>query len=130
MNKVPFSDIDWLLRLANRIEMSNNSKNIAIIGAGPAGLLSAKESLQKGFNITVYERNETLGGVWRYTDEIGKDKYGLDIHSAMYKNLRYFTILQSWADVSYIIIILMESKTPNKNKYTDPMYGIFKLSVS
>lgn len=68
--------------------MSNNSKNIAIFGAGPAGLYSAKESLQKGFNITVYERNEALGGVWRYTDEIGKDKYGLDIHSAMYKNLR------------------------------------------
>lgn len=64
--------------------------NIAIIGAGPWGLCAAKNGLQEGSKVTVYERNEALGGTWRYTDETGKDKYGLDIHTAMYKDLRYF----------------------------------------
>lgn len=85
-----------------RREIQKNSKNIAIIGAGPSGLFSAKESLQKGFNITVYERNEALGGVWRYTDEVGKDKYNLDVHSAMYKNLRYFIAIAIGHSIYYI----------------------------
>lgn len=62
--------------------------NIAIIGSGPWGLCAAKNGLEQGANVTVYERNEALGGTWRYIDETGKDKYGLDIHTAMYKDLR------------------------------------------
>lgn len=62
--------------------------NIAIIGAGPAGLFSAKHSLAYGHHITVYEQNEQLGGVWAYTNKTGKNRFGLNIHSAMYEGLR------------------------------------------
>lgn len=63
--------------------------NIAIIGAGPSGLFSARHSLARGHQVTVYEQNEEIGGVWAYTNETGINKYGVNIHTAMYKGLRY-----------------------------------------
>lgn len=65
------------------------SLNIAVVGAGPAGIVTAKHCVDGGHNVTVYEQNKELGGVWVYTDEIGKNQYGLNIHTAMYKGLRY-----------------------------------------
>lgn len=62
--------------------------NIAIIGGGPTGLCSSKHSIAQGHNVTIYEQNEDVGGTWLYTDEIGRNKYGLKIHSAMYRELR------------------------------------------
>ncbi|XP_037041724.1 senecionine N-oxygenase-like isoform X2 [Bradysia coprophila] len=62
--------------------------NIAIIGGGPTGLCSARHCIARGYNVTIFEQNEDIGGTWLYTDEVGKDKYGLKIHSAMYKELR------------------------------------------
>lgn len=67
-----------------------NAPNIAIIGTGPSGLVSAKYAIEQGFNVTVYEQNEAIGGVWWYTDEIGRNKYGIPIHTSMYKGLRYY----------------------------------------
>lgn len=54
----------------------------------PAGLVSAKHSITQGHAVTVYEQNEELGGVWVYTDQTGKNKYGVNVHTAMYKGLR------------------------------------------
>lgn len=62
--------------------------NVAVIGAGTSGLCAAKYALKEGFNVTVYEQNEVLGGIWWYTDQTGKDKYGLNVHTAMYQGLR------------------------------------------
>lgn len=63
--------------------------NIAVIGSGTSGLCAAKHALQQGFNVTIYERNENLGGLWWYTDRVGKDQYGVETHTAMYQGLRY-----------------------------------------
>lgn len=38
---------------------------IAIIGAGPSGLAAAKAVLEQGLTPVVFEKAETLGGVWR-----------------------------------------------------------------
>lgn len=38
--------------------------NIAVIGAGVAGLASAKQSLDHGYNVVVFEQEEELGGIW------------------------------------------------------------------
>lgn len=62
--------------------------NVITIGAGPSGLVSAKYAIEQGFNVTVYEQGEELGGQWVYTDKVGKDKYRNNIHSAMYKDLK------------------------------------------
>lgn len=62
--------------------------NVAVIGAGISGLAVAKNALAKGYSVTTFEQSEDLGGIWRYTDQIGKDKYGVNIHTAMYQGLR------------------------------------------
>ena len=38
--------------------------NIAVIGAGPAGLVAAKELIQKGLEVTLFEREQFAGGVF------------------------------------------------------------------
>ncbi|NQZ14533.1 MAG: NAD(P)-binding domain-containing protein [Alphaproteobacteria bacterium] len=39
-------------------------KRVAIIGAGPAGLVSAKECLAQGLDVTVFEKTDRIGGLW------------------------------------------------------------------
>lgn len=41
-------------------------KKIAIIGSGPAGLAAAQQLNRKGHLVTVYEKNNSLGGLLRY----------------------------------------------------------------
>lgn len=67
--------------------------NIAVIGAGPAGLCSARYALEQGHKVTVYEQSEEIGGVWYYTDKVGRSNYGFPIHTAMYRGLRYSKLL-------------------------------------
>lgn len=43
-----------------------NGKNIAIIGSGPAGLECAVELLKEGFKVTIFEKDEKLGGILTY----------------------------------------------------------------
>lgn len=69
-------------------DVKSDALAVAVIGAGPSGLCSAKHSLDQGFDVTVYEQAEEIGGAWYYTDEIGHDKYGVRIHTAMYQGLR------------------------------------------
>ncbi|TBR43555.1 monooxygenase [Marinomonas agarivorans] len=54
-----------------------NTKNpesitVGIIGAGPAGLTSAKQALARGFKVIVYEKQKYLGGIW---NKYGKGAY-------------------------------------------------------
>ena len=42
------------------------NKKVAIIGSGPAGLASAQQLTRKGYNVTVFEKNASLGGLLRY----------------------------------------------------------------
>lgn len=37
---------------------------MAIIGAGPSGLVAAKEALQAGFDVQILEQKSSLGGLW------------------------------------------------------------------
>lgn len=60
---------------------------VAIIGAGTAGLTAAKNCLHAGFDVVVYELYTIVGGTWIYTDQTGKDEYGLHIHTSMYRGL-------------------------------------------
>ncbi|CAD7088006.1 unnamed protein product [Hermetia illucens] len=68
--------------------MGATGKRVAVIGAGMAGICAAKHALQNDMEPTVFEQASQLGGTWVYTDNVGKDRYGLDVHSSMYKGLR------------------------------------------
>lgn len=64
------------------------NKHVCVIGAGTAGLCGAKHAIAAGLNVTVFEQSNTVGGTWVYTDEVGKNDYGLSVHTSMYKGLR------------------------------------------
>lgn len=70
------------------LAISVTSLDIAVIGAGAAGIVSAKNAHKDGHNVTVYEQTGEIGGIWVYTDEVGKDQYGVPIHTPMYQGLR------------------------------------------
>jgi dimethylaniline monooxygenase (N-oxide forming) len=40
---------------------------VAVIGAGPSGLATAKHALEAGFDTTVFEASDDLGGQWQTT---------------------------------------------------------------
>lgn len=99
MYRVLIVVISALLATATaKTENVKSSKlNIVIVGAGPAGLMAAKHSIEQGHNVTVYEQGEELGGAWTYTDETDKNKYGIDIYSGMYKELRYLKFINAFS---------------------------------
>ncbi|CAB3246000.1 unnamed protein product [Arctia plantaginis] len=64
------------------------SKRVCVIGAGIAGISSARYLKEEGINFTVFEATRYLGGTWRYDPRVGIDENGLPIHTSMYKRLR------------------------------------------
>jgi len=43
-----------------------SGKSIAVVGSGPAGLAVAQQLVRAGHNVTVYEKNNKVGGLLRY----------------------------------------------------------------
>ena len=43
----------------------NNGKRVAVVGSGPAGLSCAWSLVREGYGVTVFEREDTLGGALR-----------------------------------------------------------------
>ena len=41
-------------------------KSVAVVGSGPAGLAAAQQLTRAGHHVTVYERDDRLGGLMRY----------------------------------------------------------------
>ncbi len=54
-------------------------KNISIVGSGPAGLAAAQQLCRAGHNVTVFERNDRIGGLLRYgIPEFKMEKHLID----------------------------------------------------
>ncbi|MCL7034329.1 hypothetical protein MKW94_029694 [Papaver nudicaule] len=69
------------------------SRKVAVIGAGPAGLVASRELVREGHEVVVYEQNDRVGGTWVYDPNVDSDPLGLDpsrtiIHSSLYDALR------------------------------------------
>lgn len=56
---------------------TQNPKNIAVVGAGPAGLAFAHVAAMRGHKVTLYEASDRLGGQFNLAKVIpGKEEYG------------------------------------------------------
>jgi pyruvate/2-oxoglutarate dehydrogenase complex dihydrolipoamide dehydrogenase (E3) component len=53
----------------SKLSLSAHSKKVLIIGGGPAGLEAAKVAAERGHNVILCEKNESLGGQLRYASE-------------------------------------------------------------
>ena len=56
-------------------------RRVAVVGAGAAGLVSARELRECGHAVTVFEASSAVGGTWQYTAQTG-------VHSSVYDSLR------------------------------------------
>ncbi|MBR5695538.1 MAG: glutamate synthase subunit beta [Paludibacteraceae bacterium] len=45
---------------------TRNGKKVLVVGSGPAGLSTANQLNKKGYEVTIYEKNEAAGGLLRY----------------------------------------------------------------
>ena len=71
--------------------MGKKKDTVCVIGAGAAGLTSAKNlaAYPDEFDVVVFDRNSDVGGLWIYSDSVDVDEHNLPVHSSMYKYLRY-----------------------------------------
>ncbi|HET7104632.1 MAG TPA: glutamate synthase subunit beta, partial [Terracidiphilus sp.] len=54
----------------------NTGKRVAVVGSGPSGLAAAQQLRRAGHTVTVYEKNDRIGGLLRY----GIPNYKLEKH--------------------------------------------------
>lgn len=69
-NPVPFYLVErdlslWYLHNLHYNKLPH-SKKIAIVGAGPAGIVAAIKLAEKGFKVDIYDNHPKIGGVLRY----------------------------------------------------------------
>lgn len=57
---------DYYLNILNKKPVINHDKKVAIIGSGPAGITIALILAEKGYDITIFEAHDKIGGVLRY----------------------------------------------------------------
>ncbi|KAK1364544.1 Flavin-containing monooxygenase [Heracleum sosnowskyi] len=70
-----------------------SSLNVAVIGAGVAGLLAGRELMRAGHRVTIFEKQNQLGGTWVYDPRVESDLLSLDpdreiIQNSLYSSLR------------------------------------------
>ncbi|KAD4888907.1 hypothetical protein E3N88_20980 [Mikania micrantha] len=78
------------------VSARNLPRSVCVIGAGPSGLVAARELKKEGQKVVVLEQNHDVGGQWLYDpkvegqDPLGKDatRSGLTVHSSVYDSLR------------------------------------------
>ena len=60
---------------------------LGIIGGGAAGICAIKNGIAAGCEVIAFEQADQIGGTWVFSSETGQNKYGLDVHTSMYKGL-------------------------------------------
>ncbi|DBA97633.1 TPA: Flavin-containing monooxygenase FMO GS-OX5 [Trebouxia sp. C0006] len=76
------------------VKNDTNQLNVAVIGAGAAGLVATRELLREGHQVTAFEQNHNVGGIWDYQEEcetedlLGRNPNRRHVHSSMYSSLR------------------------------------------
>ena len=65
-NEAAITEAAWRENYIVPQQYKRNGKKVAVIGAGPAGLVAANRLNKMGYTVTVLEKNEAAGGLLRY----------------------------------------------------------------
>ena len=74
--------------------------HVAVIGAGPSGLVAARWLLRQGFEPTVIEQGPTLGGQWAGLD--GRSGVWPSMHTNSSRTVTAFSDLEHTTDHVYL----------------------------
>ncbi|MDE2402417.1 MAG: glutamate synthase subunit beta [Burkholderiales bacterium] len=65
-----------------QVSSLKTGKKVAIVGSGPAGLAAAQQLARVGHDVTVFEKNDTVGGLLRYgIPDFKMDKSHIDLRA-------------------------------------------------
>ena len=65
-NEAAITEGAWREQFIVPQQYARNGKKVAVIGAGPAGLVAANRLNKMGYQVTVFEKNANAGGLLRY----------------------------------------------------------------
>ena len=65
-NEAAITEAAWREDYIRPQQYERNGKTVAVIGAGPAGLVAANRLNRMGYKVTVFDKNEAAGGLLRY----------------------------------------------------------------
>lgn len=69
-------------------------RTVAVVGAGAAGLVTARELLREGLGVVIFEKSGRAGGTWAYNPRADADPLSRDpgapgaVHGSLYASLR------------------------------------------
>ncbi len=75
------------------------TRSVAVIGAGPGGLVAARWLLSQGFEPTLFEQGPTLGGQW--TGLVDQSGVWPSMHTNTSRTMTAFSDLEHESDVVY-----------------------------
>ncbi|KFK24020.1 hypothetical protein AALP_AAs65924U000100, partial [Arabis alpina] len=89
------------------------------IGAGPAGLVAARELRREGHSVVVFERQKQVGGTWIYTDHVEPDPLSVDptrpiVHSSVYGSLRTNLPRECMGYRDFPFVVRSDSRDPRR----------------
>ena len=65
-NECAITEAAWRENFITPQQYKRNGKTVAVVGAGPAGLVAANRLNKLGYKVTVFDKNEAAGGLLRY----------------------------------------------------------------
>lgn len=94
------------------ITATSKIKDIAVIGAGPAGLAFATSAAQRGHKVTLYEASGEIGGQFNVAKQIpGKEEF--------YETLRYFKRQLELTGVKLMLNTRIDAQQLNQSEHDE-----------
>lgn len=94
--------VSFTERLQPQPSTFRKGRSVAIIGSGPAGLAAAQQLARRGFDVTVFEREDRPGGLLRYgIPDFKLEKHAIDrrIHQMQCEGVVFRTGVEAGVDV-------------------------------
>ncbi len=87
-------------------------KNIAVVGAGPAGLAAAKTCAERGHKVTLFDADSEIGGQFNIAKQVpGKEEF--------YETIRYFGVQLALLGVEQKLNTRVTAKMLNESDFDE-----------